>query len=112
MGTTATPLKKGQRHVRFQDEDQESSVKIIHYSKEDILQSWYSKKEYQAFMKDVKLTLEVFPYLQKKKDSLSPIDKNKLKSICITGAEQPRIILKMQTRKLIVKSVIQQQKIN
>merc|ERR1711862_28627 len=77
-----------------------------------ILQSWYSKKEYQAFMKDVNLTLEAFPYLQKKKDSLSRIDKKKLKSICIRGAERPRIILKMQTRKLIVQSIIQQQKIN
>merc|ERR1711862_1040199 len=51
-------------------------------------------------------------YLQKKQDSLGRMDAKKLESFCIRGIERPRLILRMRTRKLIVQSIIQQQKIN
>jgi len=104
--------KKKTKNVRFMTSaDAALNNPIVHikyYSTEDIQNSWYNKNEYQMFLNDVNSTVEFFS-----SSFLCTPPPSEDGHYCSRGVEawycQRMNFLKVQSRKVIVNSIIQRQ---
>lgn len=101
--------KKLKKIVRFADmPDLIMSVITIQYLLDDIEKSWYSMRDYESFKDDIKFTIAMFKSLSRKQPMCKKISNIRIsKEFCLRGIE--RIIWRNRAKKLVVKSVLQQQ---